>query len=108
MEMYYSDKHAMVDSDFDKHERAKRLVFKKIHCPISSMHRVIKYGRKGYKINSKETLKLFLDWERRPESYKTEIKEFLAKDFTVDPQTGELNPQDQLEINRMYRMLRVD
>jgi hypothetical protein len=99
---------ALVDEDFDEHENKKRLVFKKIHCPISSMHRVIKYCRKGYKINSKESVKLFLDWENRPEKYKTEIVDFLSKSFEVEEATGQLKPDDQLEINRMYRMLRVD
>ena len=108
MEMYAKNKHAMVDVDFHKHEMMKKLVFKKIHCPISSLHRVIKYGRKGYKMNSKETLKLFLDWEKRPQSYKDEIITFLEKTFEPNEQTGLLDPNDQLEINRMYRMLRVD
>ena len=101
-------KMAMVDEDFHKHEMQKKLVFKKIHCPISSLHRCIKYGRKGYKLNSKESLKLFLDWEKRPQTYKNEIIEFLAKTFEPTETTGELSSQDQLEINRMYRMLRVD
>lgn len=107
MEMF-ATKFALVDKDFIKHENQKKLVFKKIHCPISSLHRCIKYARKGYRLNSKETLKLFLDWEKRPQAYKDEIIEFLSKTFEPTEATGELDPQDQLEINRMYRMLRVD
>lgn len=56
--------------DFDIHEAAKALVITNIHCPISSMKRVIKYTSKGYTIESAELLKLFVDYENRSPQWK--------------------------------------
>jgi len=38
----------MVDRDFMADEGNRRLVFKNIHCPVSSLLRALKYARKGY------------------------------------------------------------
>lgn len=105
---HFARRVALVDKDFHKHENFKRLVLKNIHCPISSLHRCLKYHRKGYKLSSKEALKLFLDWEKRPQSYRDEIIEFFDKQFELDEETGQLKLGDQAEINRMYKKLRVD
>ena len=90
-------KTVLVDEDFDKHERKRKLVIKNIHCPISSLFRVIKYVKKGYRFSMQESLKLFLDWEQRSPEYKQEIAELLVKE----------NPTDE-EIEHLEVLLRVD
>lgn len=69
---------ALVDKDFLEDESHLRLKIKNIHCPISSTLRCMKYSRKGYWLPPFEVLKLFLDWERRDDNYRSKIAEFLT------------------------------
>jgi hypothetical protein len=92
---------AMVDVDFEKDEREKRLVLKNIHCPISSMFRCIKYCNRGYKLSTHEMLKLFVDWETRSPEYREKIKTFFVR-----MNSGQ--KIDSTEFNAMYRSMRVD
>jgi hypothetical protein len=97
----FSRRVAWCDVDFEKDETEKRLVFKNIHCPISSMFRCIKYCNRGYKLSTHEMLKLFVDWETRPSEYREKIKTFFVR----------MNSGiriDATEFNAMYRSMRVD
>jgi len=73
------------DSDFHDDELRRELVISNIHCPISSMKRVIKYCNRGYSIESKELLKLFIDYENRDPQWKEIIYNGLNSD-TDDPE----------------------
>lgn len=64
------DKTTIAHADFVEHDESMSLVIENIHCPISSMKRVIKYCKKGYSITSAELLKLFIDYENRSEDWK--------------------------------------
>ena len=61
---------AVCHPDFHVHDLESTLVITNIHCPISSMKRVIKYTQRGFKIDNKELLKLFVDYENRPQDWK--------------------------------------
>jgi len=87
---------ARADADFLHDEEKKFLRIKNIHCPISTLYRIMKYNRKGYWPSSKQVLKVFLDWDGRDEEYKMKIIEFLAKE---DP--------TQDEIDELEKMMRV-
>lgn len=97
----WTGKLALADSDFDTHEIGKKLVFKNIHCPVSSLFRCIKYCNKGYRLKTAEIIKLFLDWEKRTPEYKREIVSFFG-DFEAGKQMS------QAAVGAMYSMLRVD
>lgn len=71
---------AWAHHQFDRDDLGGHLVIEKIHCPISSMKRVIKYTQKGYTIESKEMLKLFKDYEARPNDWKVLVEEGLSQD----------------------------
>jgi len=97
----WKDKMALADSDFDRHENGKRLVFKNIHCPVSSLFRCIKYCNKGYRLKTAEIIKLFLDWEKRTPEYKREIVSFFD-----DLEAGK--HMSQAAVGKLYSMLRID
>ena len=91
---------ALVDEDFIKDESKGRLVIKNIHCPISSSLRVAKYISKGYKIRHLEVLKLFLDWEERPEEYRVDLAQNMEALYN-----NELSFE---EYQRLYELMSID
>jgi len=88
----------LVDVDFIADESKKFLRIKKIHCPVSSLLRFMKYARKGYNTGPAELIKLFADWDRRSLEYRERIVELFSK-------IGELT---QEEIDQLERLLRID
>lgn len=100
----WEEKEALVDIDFSRDESNGRLVFKNIHCPISSTFRCMKYIKRGYKIKTGEVLKLFIDWQDRPKEYKENIINFFERFSNVDIS----GRPSSAEIDTMYRILRID
>lgn len=49
------------------------IIFNKIYNPILTIHRLIKYLKKGYVINHIEIMKLFLSWESLDNNIKDEF-----------------------------------
>lgn len=88
---------AIADIDFSEDDSKNRLNIKNIHCPIAQIYRVSKYMEKGYWLPMKQTLKIVMDWETRPEDYKNKILEVVKKE---DP-TKE-------EIQELERLLHID
>lgn len=91
----------MVDEDFEDDEEKKYLRIKNIHCPISSMLRFMKYGRKGYHTRPAQIMKLFVDWDARPLSYRNRLQEIFQEGW----EAGELS---QEEIDELESLLRID
>ncbi len=87
-------------ASFIDDEQRKRLRILNIHCPISSLLRVMKYGRKGYYMRPVEALKLFQDWDLRSDDYKKRMQDL----FT----TGQMGTLSQKEIDELESLLRVD
>jgi hypothetical protein len=87
---------ALADADFLHDEEKKFLRIKNIHCPVSTIYRVMKYNRKGYWPSSGQIVKILIDWDDRDDEYKNKIIEFLRK---TDPSAEEI---DELE-----KMMRV-
>lgn len=81
-------------------EQHRRLRILNIHCPISSLLRVMKYARKGYYMRPVEALKLFADWERRTPEYRQRMYELFN--------TGEMGKLSKQEIDELEALLRVD
>lgn len=81
-----ADGEAWVHHQFNRDDLGGYLVIEKIHCPISSMKRVIKYTQKGYTIESKELLKLFKDYEARPVDWKLLVTEGLSQNIDNWPE----------------------
>ncbi len=71
---------AVAHADFYEHDKANELVITNIHCPISSMKRVIKYCNKGFRIENRELLKLFDDYENRAAEWKELVRAGLNAD----------------------------
>lgn len=69
---------ALAYEKFHEHDVGNKLVLTNIHCPISSMKRVIKYCNKGYHIESSELLKLFKDYENRTPEWKDLVTKGLS------------------------------
>lgn len=85
-----------VDENFQEDEKNKRLVIAHIHCPVSTMFRVIKYCQKGYKISLVEILKLFDSWQHLSDEHKETIMSLaLLENPSMD------------EINTLERLLRI-
>lgn len=84
----------------DEHRRLLRIL--NIHCPISSLLRVMKYGRKGYYMRPMEAMKLFADWENRGPEYRERMAELFSRS---DSEFGKLTKQ---EIDELEALLRVD
>jgi len=87
----------LVDPQFETDEKEKRLRIQHIHCPVSTMFRAAKYQAKGYKFPLVEMLKLFGDWERRPNEYRERLVE-LASDPNIT----------QEGIQELEALLRID
>ena len=90
---------AFADADFLHDEEKHILRIKNIHCPISTMYRVMKYNRKGYWPPSSQIISVFSNWDSRDEEYKAEIYGFFKK--AADDKL------DQSEIDEMEKLLRV-
>lgn len=105
-----SPKEVLVDEDFERDEKKRTLVFKNIHCPISSTFRVIKYTQRGYWIRPFEVLKLFLDWESRGIDYRQEIIELFkkAESFDSTKPEGEQGGLTKEEIQDLEKLMRID
>lgn len=73
------DNKTVAHVSFMAHELMKTLVITNIHCPISSLKRVIKYCQKGYTVESFELLKLFIDYENRSTEWKKTIANGLGE-----------------------------
>jgi len=90
---------ALADADFTHDETNKLLRIKRIHCPVSSLYRVMKYRLKGYWPPSSLIVAILQDWNNRDEDYKKEIVDFFVK--------AENQKLEQEEIDRMERLLRL-
>lgn len=95
-----SSEEAMVHEDFHDHDASGVLVVTNIHCPISSMKRAIKYCTKGFSIPSRELLKLFKDYESRPQDWKDLI--------TLGLSTDDLNTLDGEDRQNFVRAMYFD
>jgi hypothetical protein len=87
-------------ASFEADEKAKRLRILNIHCPISSLLRVMKYGRKGYYMRPIEAIKLFADWEGRTQEYRSRMNDLFSH--------GEMGKLSKQEIDELEALLRVD
>jgi hypothetical protein len=96
-----NEEEALVDADFMHDEKNKIIRIKNIHCPISSTFRIIKYSKKGYWCPTMQIVKLFVDWDMRPDEYKTEIIEAL----NIMEMNGELTKE---QIDHLEKLMRVD
>lgn len=92
----------IADSDFLVDENSHKLILKNIHCPISSLHRCIKYSKKGYFLPLTETVKLFLDWDERSDDYKDKLIEMIGKMKGVDG--GEPKKEDVEELEKLMHV----
>lgn len=90
----------IADDQFEDDEKNTFLRLKNIHCPISSLLRCLKYGRKGYYMGPAEALKLFQDWDGRGEDYKRKMAELFL--------TSQMGQITQQQIDELEGLLRVD
>jgi hypothetical protein len=91
---------ALADADFIHDETNHFLRIKNIHCPISTIYRLMKYNRKGYWPPTHQITRVFLNWDSRDDDYKAQIYGF----FEQVEQDAELT---QEEIDEMERIMRV-
>jgi len=91
----------IADKDFENDEMEKQLKIKKIHCPVSSLLRFMKYGKKGYNARPMQILSLFYDWDNRTQEYRSNLIEKLETITKGDTLTEE-------EINQLEALLRID
>jgi len=87
---------ALVDADFEHDEGDRIIRIKNIHCPVSSIYRVIKYSKKGYWLQSPQLLKIFNDWMERSPEYIERINELVGQDGLTEE-----------EVNELERMMRI-
>ena len=91
---------ALADPDFLEDEAKRVLVIKNIHCPVSSLLRCLKYGRKGYYMAPSQALRLFIDWDRRTDEYRERIITLFQESVF-----GEMS---QEAIDELESLLRID
>jgi hypothetical protein len=90
---------ALADADFTHDESEQLLRIKNIHCPVSSLYRVMKYRMKGYWPPSSLLVQILQNWHDRPEEYRHKIIDFFKR--------AEANKLEQQEIDEMERLLRL-
>jgi hypothetical protein len=90
-------KEAMADRMFLEDEIAHHLRLRFIHCPISSLLRIMKYGKKGYWSSPNQVALLFIDWDHRPDEYRLKIAEFF-----------DLTEFTQEEVDHLEALMRID
>lgn len=93
----------LADKDFEEDEKSRRLRIKKIHCPISSTMRCLKYAKKGYWMRPFDIMGLFLDWEQRDLGYRDKIVTYLMKS-AADPKNG----LTKEEVEELEALMRID
>lgn len=98
-----NDSYVLADKDFLEDERKRILRIKKIHCPISSTLRCMKYSRKGYWLKPMEVIKLLTDWENRDDNYRMQIVDLLRKS-AADPKSG----LTKEEVETLEALMRID
>jgi len=91
----------LVDTDFEQDETNKNLKIKKIHCPVSSLLRFMKYGKKGYNARPMQILALFADWDNRTQEYRDNL--FNKLDIVTGGDT-----LTQKEIDELEALMRID
>lgn len=87
-------------ASFNDDEQSRRLRILNIHCPISSLLRVMKYARKGYYMRPIEAMKLFADWENRTPEYRNRMADLFL--------TGTMGKLEKKEVDELEKLLRVD
>ncbi len=92
---------ALVDADFIHDDTNNLIRIKKIHCPITSTLRCMKYAKKGYYMRPSECIKLFADWQNRSDEYKDKI----VYSLNTMEEGEELT---QADINELEKLLRID
>jgi hypothetical protein len=99
----------LVDEDFERDEKTKKIRIKNIHCPVSSARRCMKYTKKGYYVSLMEIVKLFLDWENRSEEYRMNLRTLVEKAATYNKENIE-NPGGLTEEERalLYKLFSID
>lgn len=88
---------ALVDENFEKDVENKILRICNIVCPISTVKRVGKYGKYGYSIKASQVIKLFSEWEDRPEEDKIQLKSLLSRSESGE----ELSIEETLIMSQM-------
>jgi hypothetical protein len=92
--------HALADTYFLHDEMKRHIRIGMVHCPLSSIPRIIKYSRKGYWVKVRELLNLFVDWDERDSDWREALLTFFmlsdAGDITAE------------EITRLEQMLWID
>ena len=96
----------LADDDFLEDELNHKLVFRNIHCPISSLLRATKYAKKGYYLSPSESLKLFLDWDSRTPEYRKRLTDLFGKSATKDEEGNSEISQE--EVDELERLMRID
>jgi hypothetical protein len=91
-----NSKEVLADECFVEDEMAHRLCFKNIHCPVSSLLRAIKYGKKGYFIPPREAVKLFRDWDGRSKEYRERVLKLFDKSKDGDITQEEIDDLEKL------------
>ena len=99
-----SSREVLVDADFINDETNHVLRINNIHCPISTMYRVIKYIGKGYWIRPVELVKLFVDWEQRTPEYRLRLLELFASSREATKE----DPMSKQEIDELEALLHID
>ena len=113
----------LADEDFVKDDLKSIINIKNIHCPVSSLLRCVKYCKKGFRLKSIETFKLFQDWDNRSLEYKSRLLELITKynefgsenindEITSDLESNvtisEEKTISQKELDEMYKLMSVD
>jgi hypothetical protein len=96
-----SETHALVDEELIQDDRDKRLRLKNIHCPLSSIYRMVKYSKKGYHANLTDGFKILKDWSDRDEQYKLRIGEFVKR---IEDEGG----FSRADVEEFEALLRID
>lgn len=92
----------IADQDFIEDDKAWKLRLKNIHCPISSLHRCVKYSKKGYWLGLAESVKLFMDWNERGRDYQWKLMDLIGK--MKGPNGEEPNKEDIEELERLMNI----
>jgi len=102
-----SSTQALADSQFLRDELQMRIVVRHIVCPISSCARISKYESKGYTIQARERVKLFVEWSRR--AVEEPPNELAMMPTKILRMFNDISASDEtLSVANFYRALAMD
>ena len=102
-----SETECLADEHFLEDDNNNYLRIENVHCPVSSILRLAKYIKKGYRTKPIEVLKILSDWDDRGPDYRSKLGDLITKhaDHKAGDDTSGLSDEESA---LLYKMMLID